>query len=137
MSFTLLLLLMALLAVWVWRDFKDYPRFKALTETRDRQRFFARWLVQSFALFSVGSIACLALIGALASLTAYPAALQVQASLGPIVSSDLLGGLAGGMLVGFIVLTVIAARSAGRKARPSRSATSWRSCRAAAQNTAT
>ncbi len=68
-----------LFAILLWatrRDVTEYQRFKALTETKDRQRVFWRWIVRSFLMFCVTGVAGLALLGRLDALSAPPAELR-------------------------------------------------------------
>jgi uncharacterized protein len=60
-----LLLAAALGAVgwFMWDDRHEYARFKALADTRDRQRRYRVWIVKSFLLFTGMTLVGLALLG--------------------------------------------------------------------------
>jgi uncharacterized protein len=55
MQFALIALLVVVIAVLVaraiTRERREYGRFKLLTDTRDRQKTYRKWLLESFALF--------------------------------------------------------------------------------------
>jgi hypothetical protein len=59
---------------WVRHDVTAYRRFKALQDTADRQRLYARWLVQSFVVLVGGSAICLWLAGGLSPFQGFPEA---------------------------------------------------------------
>ncbi|MGC8519122.1 MAG: hypothetical protein ACP5P4_11445, partial [Steroidobacteraceae bacterium] len=78
MTVVAILLAVALIPfVWFLRkNPADYRAFKALTETRDRQRRFRIWTLKSFLLFGCSSIAALAILGRLAALISLPPQFQ-------------------------------------------------------------
>ena len=59
------LLILALAAVgwFTWRDIGEYAAFKRLTDTKDRQARYRRWVLNAFALFVGGSLVILAILG--------------------------------------------------------------------------
>src|SRR6185437_14477870 len=61
----LLVIALAGLAYFTWRDVRQYAAFKRLTDTKDRQARYRRWLVGAFAVFIGGSLAILAMLGCL------------------------------------------------------------------------
>jgi membrane protease YdiL (CAAX protease family) len=72
---TAYLILAALMPTLVWfvkADCADYAAFKALTRPEDRLARFRVWLIRSFILFALASIAALALLGRLETLWAVP-----------------------------------------------------------------
>lgn len=79
------------------RDRRDYGRFKKLKSTRKRQRTFAKWLRESFFLFS--SLTCVVL---LAAYSFVPLAIQDAVASPPFAwaKSLLVGGFGTGFAVG-------------------------------------
>lgn len=71
---TAILLVLALVpfVLFLRKDPAAYRAFKALTETRDRQRLFRVWTLKSFLLFGCSSIAALAVLGRLSALVTLP-----------------------------------------------------------------
>lgn len=57
---------------WVRNDVTAYRRFKAMADTADRQRLYARWLVQSFVILAGGSVISLWLAGGLSPFQGFP-----------------------------------------------------------------
>jgi len=112
----LLLVAMAALAWFTWRDRAEYARFKRLTETADRQRVYRAWLVTAFLLFLVGSMAVLAVLGRLAATLREPDAfLPLTTTLrralpASLVSPELLGGLVSGMAIAVVAVTILSVR---------------------------
>lgn len=109
----LLALFAAMLAWFVYNDGREYRRFKALTETRDRQRTYALWFAKSFLAFGMGSLMSLALLGDLKSLNEFPPAfasllqpLRTKLNEGQGVQ-DFLIGFAFAIIVGFLVGALI------------------------------
>jgi membrane protease YdiL (CAAX protease family) len=95
-----LLILFAAVFVWFVRsDGPEYERFKALAESRDRQRRFGVWIAKSFAIFSVGSVVSLALVGRLASIIHFPPEFETLRAMLPAPPD--LSGL-GDMAIGFV-----------------------------------
>lgn len=74
MIFTAILLLLCLIPfIWSLRkDLANYRAFKALTDTRDRQRRFLTWTLKSLLLFSGITFACLAVLGRLRDINSIP-----------------------------------------------------------------
>ena len=123
------LLILALAAVgWFsWRDVGEYAAFKRLTDTRDRQARYRRWVLNAFALFVGGSLAILALLGDLGCVLHPPSlffplirwtrAMTPLGDVGPV----LLGGVVAGAVIGVVLTTVmatVAARRRGLGAQP-------------------
>ncbi len=120
------LLILALAAVgwFTWRDIGEYAAFKLLTDTRDRQARYRRWVLNAFALFVGGSLAILTILGDLGCVIHPPkpffAAMRwTHAHLGaPSVGPEFLGGMAGGAAIAVVLGTVLATRAARRGAKP-------------------
>ena len=123
----LLILALAAVAWFTWRDVGEYAAFKRLTDTRDRQARYRRWVLSAFALFVGGSLVILALLGDLGCVIHPPKlffapmrlaqAAAHQSEVGPMF----LGGLAAGavtVVVLVTVITTIAARRGGGRAEP-------------------
>jgi membrane protease YdiL (CAAX protease family) len=114
---------LAALAWFAWRDRAEYARFKLLTETGERQRYYRRWLVTAVLLFLVGSLVLLTGVGRLA------AAIREPDAFGPLtvalrralpanlVSPELLGGLVSGMVIAVVAITIVSVRR-GAKVQP-------------------
>jgi membrane protease YdiL (CAAX protease family) len=103
MALPLVLLAVALggIALFLRHDLAAYRRFKALTDTRARQRQFRIWIVTAFVLFAGYSVLSLALLGRLGALVAMPAEFApVSAALGGAALSGQTGGLLAGMAIG-------------------------------------
>ena len=62
LELTWLVALTAGMALWVRHDAREYRTFKALTDTKARQRYYFRWTVQSFLILTGASVATLALL---------------------------------------------------------------------------
>ena len=119
------LLILALAAVgwFTWRDIGEYAAFKRLTDTRDRQARYRRWVLNAFALFVGGSLAILAILGDLGCVIHPPkpffAAMRwIQAHVAPKVGPEFLGGMVGGAAIAVVLGTVLATLTARRGAKP-------------------
>lgn len=121
----LALLIVCLSGLWliVRRGRREYGRFKTLTETADRQRYFRKWVVTSFAQFTGASVVGLALLGRLNGFErpapefrqALNSQLLALIPVDPLASDGFLLGM--GIGVGVLaVLAVLATRR--RRARP-------------------
>ncbi len=116
------LLILALAAVgwFTWRDIGEYAAFKRLTDTKDRQARYRRWVLNAFALFVGGSLAILAILGDLGCVIRPPkpffAAMRwMQAHLGaPSVGPEFLGGMVGGAAIAVVFGALLAIRTARR-----------------------
>ncbi len=120
MALVLLLICLVGLGAMVRRDRAEYERFKALTESRDRRRYFRKWVIKSFLRFTGATVVGLALLGRLAGYAAPPPefrqALVTQLTdLIPI--EDL---LTNGFLVGFVAAVAVVSALAVLAARPSK-----------------
>jgi membrane protease YdiL (CAAX protease family) len=110
----LLVLALAALAWFTWRDIGEYAAFKKLTDTRDRQARYRRWVVGAFLLFVLGSLAILAILGDLGCVVHQPkpffgAFRWVQARLGTLDFDPLfIGGLVTGVTTSVVVAVVLA-----------------------------
>jgi uncharacterized protein len=121
-----LLLALALAAVgwFTWRDIGEYAAFKRLTDTKDRQARYRRWVLNAFALFIGGSLAILAMLGDLGGVirppTPFLAAMGwTHAHLGaPSVGPEFLGGLVGGASIAIVFGALVAIRAGRRGAKP-------------------
>ena len=126
-----LLLILALAAVgwFTWRDIGEYAAFKRLTDTKDRQARYRRWVLNAFALFVGGSLAILAILGDLGCVIQPPkpffAAMRWTPRIWgrPSVGPEFLGGLVGGASIAIVFGALVASRAAA--AAPSRRC--WRS----------
>ena len=116
------ILLAAYAAVIAWQLYRDRPEyraFKALTDTKDRQRVYVRWLIKFFLIFGVGALVSLALLGDLRALLEPPAAFAplmtpVQAAVGSDLNGGLLAGFGIGLVVAIILATIVARMRAKR-----------------------
>jgi membrane protease YdiL (CAAX protease family) len=117
------LLIVALAAVgwFAWRDVAEYAAFKQLTDTRQRQARYRRWVLNAFALFVGGSLAILAILGDLGCIIHPPKPFfgpmrWAQATLAPPdVGPLFLGGLVGGAVTAIVLATVLATFVARRR----------------------
>jgi membrane protease YdiL (CAAX protease family) len=73
-AIVLLILFVAVLAWFASTDGAEYRRFKTFSDTRDRQRIYAVWLLKSVLAFGGGSLASLALLRQWQALTHFPPA---------------------------------------------------------------
>jgi membrane protease YdiL (CAAX protease family) len=71
----LLLLVLSVAVLWwfVRNDASEYAAFKRLTNTADRQRCYAIWVLKSFLAFSGTTVVCLLILHHLQSLITLPA----------------------------------------------------------------
>ncbi|MEN3972467.1 type II CAAX endopeptidase family protein [Sphingomicrobium sp. XHP0235] len=111
-----LVVLLVLLAALGWmtvRDKQDYARFKAAGTTRQRRRFYARWIVTCWLVFGIGGLALLMALGQSDALSTFPtpfATLGLQeASAAAADTSDIwtLVGMAAGFAVGALIAAAI------------------------------
>lgn len=58
-----LITVLAVLAVWTWRDAGSYRRFKLLEDSRERRRLYVDWTVTSLLLLGGGGLTTLWLCG--------------------------------------------------------------------------
>jgi membrane protease YdiL (CAAX protease family) len=61
------------IALQIWQDRRTYPRFKAMTETADRQRMYRFWVIDGVLRYGVLGLLSLYLIGHSDALLAMPA----------------------------------------------------------------
>ncbi len=116
----LLIVFAIVLSYFLYTDEKQYRRFTAFMESRDRRRFYATWFTKSFLAFGAGSVASLAWLGQLHALVQTPAAFapitqRLQLSVYVVV------GVVAGMLAGIALLQTFLirrARAAKLKAKP-------------------
>jgi membrane protease YdiL (CAAX protease family) len=110
----LLAVALAAVAWFTWRDIAEYAAFKQLTDTRDRQARYRRWVLTAFGFFVGGSLAILAALGDLGCVIHAPkpffgAMRWAQTSLkAPGISPEFLGGLVGGVAIVVVAVTVVA-----------------------------
>jgi uncharacterized protein len=118
----LLILALAAVAWLTWRDIGQYAAFKKLTDTKDRQARYRRWVINSFSLFVVGSLVILSILGDLGCVIHQPkpffgAFRWMQARLGTLDFDPLfVGGLVAGVtisVVAGVVLATVRARRGG------------------------
>src|SRR4051794_30748180 len=104
MSLALLALIAAVLLLQTRADVRDYARFKAADTTQGRQRYYARWLLQAFVGFTMGSLAGLALLGRLSGIVQLPEVFVPLAMLarGDDPDPGFMALLAVAMLVGLV-----------------------------------
>jgi membrane protease YdiL (CAAX protease family) len=118
----LLALFAAMLAWFASTDGAEYRKFKAFTDTRDRQRTYGLWLAKSFLAFGGGSLASLALLDRWMALARLPPAFAPL--LQPLRSSLVSGkdveafffGMGFAFLAGMIVLSLVMRFRATRRA---------------------
>jgi membrane protease YdiL (CAAX protease family) len=98
----LLLILALVIGLYLRGDIGEYARFKALTETRDRQKTYAKWVWQAFLLFGVASLIALAVMGRLETpLSLPPEFAGLRARLAPSLGHSF-GDLGLGFLIGLV-----------------------------------
>jgi membrane protease YdiL (CAAX protease family) len=120
----LLVATVALLAVWNARETRRYAIFKQTDDPAERMAFYRRWLVTSFALLGLGSLAILAAlgrIGAVATLPAEFAALYPHAGpTAPVTQMDapMLIGFAIGATISLSVLAFVWHRRLRKMSQP-------------------
>ncbi|HEY1425432.1 MAG TPA: CPBP family intramembrane glutamic endopeptidase [Caulobacteraceae bacterium] len=110
----LLVISLAAIAWLTWRDIGEYEKFKRLTDTRDRQARYRRWVLGAFALFVGGSLAILAILGKLGCVIHPPKAffgvMRWAQAQGPSdAGALLLGGMTAGAATSIVVISVVAA----------------------------
>lgn len=94
---TLLLVVLVLVNVAsVWRDRREYARFKSMEASRERRQAFARWILESFLLYGVTSILVLAVLGRLPALSQFPPEMAEMANW--LRERESSGGFFGGLL---------------------------------------
>ncbi len=105
----LLVLLLAGLALFLKHDLEAYRRFKALADTRARQRQFRAWIAVTFVLFVGYTMLTLALLGRVDDLARMPVEFAPAAAVLAIDAPSVgdVGGFIGGM-VGGAAIAVIA-----------------------------
>jgi membrane protease YdiL (CAAX protease family) len=121
MPAALLILALAAVGWFAWRGVAEYAAFKRLTDTRDRQARYRRWVLSAFALFVGGSLVILALLGDLGcvihppkpflGLFRWARASLLPAGVGPLF----LGAMVGSAATTVILVTVLATIAARRR----------------------
>jgi membrane protease YdiL (CAAX protease family) len=118
----LLVIALAGLAWSTRRSQRQYALFKTYTDTRDRQRFYRRWLVGGLLEFGVASLIALAILGKVETVRTEPPAflgltrwLQTAAPVARLAASGAVSGLVIGIAIGSAVMSVIAARRAAQR----------------------
>ena len=104
----LLVVALAGLALFLKRDLEVYRRFKALTDTRARQRQFRAWIAITFVLFVGYTVLTLVLLGRFDDLARMPAEFATVAgalAIGEPTGHDV-GALVGGMAIGIAAVLV-------------------------------
>ena len=123
------LLILSLAAVaWVtWRDVGEYEAFKRLTDTRDRQARYRRWVLNAFLLFVGGSLAILALLGDLGCIAHQPkpffgvmrwAQAQGPSDAGGLLLAGMTAGAASTLVVVSVVAMIVGRRRGGAAGKP-------------------
>lgn len=109
----ILLILYAIMLAWfAIMDGPEYRRFKILTETRDRQHTYAKWLMKSLIAFGGGALAGLIWLGEQSTLWRFPRPFAplmkpLRESLaGGQGVTDFLLGFAGAVIAGLVVTTL-------------------------------
>ena len=101
----------AFVGLQIWQDRTQYPAFKAMTATCERQRMYRFWVVDSFVRYGLLGLAGLYLLGSSRSLLAMPAelitAVRETTSIHHI-ESDALRSLGMGFLVGTLIVGLAA-----------------------------
>ena len=77
-TWVILLLALGAVALFIYRDIKEYPHFKSLTKTEERQNMLKQWLVLSFSIFGVGGVLGLWAIGQIDALFEMPDLIQLN-----------------------------------------------------------
>ncbi|HEX3408003.1 MAG TPA: CPBP family intramembrane glutamic endopeptidase [Caulobacteraceae bacterium] len=120
----LLIVALAAVAWFTWRDVGEYAAFKKLTDTRDRQARYRRWVLNAFVLFVGGSLAILAILGDLGCVIHQPkpffGAFRWAQALAP-ADPEFLGALVAGFVVAIVASTVlftVVARRGGLEKAP-------------------
>lgn len=116
----LLAVALAALAWFAWRDIAEYEAFKRLTDTKDRQARYRRWVLNAFVLFVGGSLAILAMLGDLGCVFHPPrpffGVIRWARAQGPSdVGALLLGGMTAGATTAIVIMTVVASIVARRR----------------------
>lgn len=122
------ILLAALLAGLAWfvrNDGAEYAAFKALTDTRDRQRAFRRWVARSLLGFGAGALLVLVLLGRLDALWRLPPEFEplvraVRSGLGQDGGgAGIVAALSAALIAGGLLGTLLAIRRGkGRRSAP-------------------
>lgn len=73
MAWALTVFVAAMVALQIWQDRTQYPRFKAMTATGDRQRMYRYWVADAFVRYGVFGVVGLLLLGQRGALLALPA----------------------------------------------------------------
>ena len=102
----LLAIALAMLGWSTWRSQRQYALFKTYTETRDRQRFYRRWLISGLLEFGLGTVVALALLGRLDAVIRPPPAFAAI-GLAMRTAAPLRHALNNGAFVGFGIGVVI------------------------------
>jgi membrane protease YdiL (CAAX protease family) len=117
----LLILSLAAVGWFTWRDVGEYAAFKRLTDTKDRQARYRRWVLNAFVLFVGGSLLVLALLGDLGCVVHQPKPFfgpmrWAQFHLAPHdVGPLFLGGVVGGAVTAIVVATIFTTVVARRR----------------------
>jgi uncharacterized protein len=101
-------------AIQIWQDGKQYPRFKAMTTTGERQGMYRYWTVDAFLRYGVLGVIGLSLLHRASAIGAMPldflqAWRDSAAHLGlDAAKFEALGtGLSGGILIGTVVMSLL------------------------------
>ncbi|HEY7805801.1 MAG TPA: type II CAAX endopeptidase family protein [Croceibacterium sp.] len=123
-NWILLVATLAVLAVWNARETRRYAMFKQTDDPAERMAFYRRWLVTSFALLGLGSLAILAVLGRLGAIATLPgefAALYPRSGPTPPVTQmdgSLLAGFAIGATISLSVLAFVWHRRLRKMTQP-------------------
>jgi uncharacterized protein len=116
-----------IVAIQIWQDRIQYPRFKAMDSTVERQGMYRYWATDAFVRYGLLGIAGLYLLRRQSALVAMPDDFSsvwrlaaVHIGLAPASLEAVGTGLTGGLLIGTLIMCVMpfALRRLGRPAPP-------------------
>lgn len=119
----LLILVLTPFLLVLRKDPGDYRAFKALTESKDRQRRFRIWALKSFLLCGFSTLVALAILGRLSALVTLPPEFHRFADFlhahgpSPAATTGFLAGAAAAALAG-IFIGILTARRKKKKQAP-------------------
>lgn len=105
MKYALLAWFAAQIAWSARRSARQYATFKLLTETRDRQRRYLRWLLQSLVFHSTLPLVALALVHRVGAIVSFPPELAaLPPDWGSGIGYGIVGGVGGGLVLQLLLL---------------------------------
>jgi len=103
-----------IVAIQVWQDRKQYPRFKSMTTTAERQGMYRYWSIDAFLRYGAFGVIGLLLLHRGSALAAMPSDFLdawrdsvARVGLDPVKFEALGAGLSGGMLIGTVVMSLM------------------------------